>query len=87
MFNPRNNAIRIEKILETPQYMTGEIENDPFNFVSSFLDKKYNSNDTVAQLIDLFDEKYAKYKNIPFVSWNEEDADQFVDDFKKIYSL
>lgn len=87
MFNPRNYAISVEKILSTPQYMTGDIENAPFDFVSSFLDNKYDSNETAAQLIDSFDEKYAKYKNVPFIRWNEEDADQFVDDLKIIYSL
>ena len=87
MFNPRNYAISIEKILGTPQYMTGEIENDPFNFVSSFLDKKYDSNDAAAQLIDSLDAKFAKYKNVPFIRWDEEDAENFVGDLKKIYSL
>ena len=77
----------IEKILGTPQYLTGEIENDPLAFLSSFLDKKYDSNETSAQMIDSFDDKFAAYKNIPLCSWKEEDADQLVADLKKIYSL
>ena len=39
MYNPRNYAISIEKILGTPQYLTGEVENNPLSFLSSFLDK------------------------------------------------
>jgi len=87
MYNPRNYAIAIEKILGTPEYLTGEIEKDPIAFFVGFLDKKYNTNEETAKLIDLFDEKYSKYKNIPLCNWNEEDAKQLVEDLKKIYSL
>lgn len=87
MYNPRNYAIRIEKILGTPEYLTGEIEKNPLAFLSSFLDKVYTLNDEKAKQIDLFDEKFSKYKNVPLCSWDEEDAKQMVDDLKKIYSL
>lgn len=86
MYNSRYYAIQIEKILKTPQSMTGEIERAPLTFLSSFLDKIYDSNDTCAQLIDSFDEKYANYKNVPLCSWSEEDAKQLVEDLRKIYS-
>ncbi|MBQ6819475.1 MAG: hypothetical protein IJP35_07720 [Clostridia bacterium] len=85
MYNPRNYAIRIEKILGTPEHLTGEIEKDPLTFLESFLDKVYDTNDTKTKSIDLFDEKYAKYKNIPLCNWVEEDAKQMTDDLKIIY--
>lgn len=87
MYNPRNYAIRIEKILGTPEYLTGEIEKNPLAFLSSFLDKVYTLNDEKAKQIDLFDEKFSKYKNVPLCSWDVEDAKQMIDDLKKIYSL
>lgn len=87
MYNPRSYAITIEKILGTPQYLTGEIEKDPLAFLSSFLDGKFDSSETAAKLIDQFDEKFAKYKNIPLCNWKEEDAKQLTHDLKKIFSL
>ncbi|MBQ8055417.1 MAG: hypothetical protein IJ270_01195 [Paludibacteraceae bacterium] len=87
MYNPRNYAIAIERILGTPEYLTGEIEKDPLAFLSSFLDKKYDTDKRIAKLIDEFDEKFSKYKTVPLCSWFEEDAKQLVDDLKKIYSL
>ena len=87
MYNPRNYAIQIEKILKTPQSMTGEIERDPITFLSSFLEEKFDSNEACARLIDSFDEKFAKYKNDPLCSWSEDDAKQLVEDLKKIYSM
>lgn len=85
MYNPRNYAIKIERILGTPQNLTGEIEKDPLAFLSSFLDKKYDSNETSAKLIDAFDVKYSKYKNTPLINWNEEDTKQLTDDLKVIF--
>ena len=86
MYNPRSYAIRIEKILGTPEHLTGEIEKDPLEFLKSFLDKVYDDNREKAKLIDLFDEKYAKYGNTPLCNWMEEDAKQMTDDLKAIYS-
>ena len=86
MYNPRSYAIIIERILGTPEYFTGEIEKDPLAFLASFLDKIYETNAAKQNLIDQFDEKYAKYKNIPLSSWAEEDAKQMTDDLKQIYS-
>ncbi len=86
MYNPRVCAISIEKILRTPQYLTGEIENFPLEFLSSFLDNEYKASVEKAKLIDLFDKKYAKYKNTPLCSWAEEDAEQMVKDLKEIFS-
>lgn len=86
MYNPRSYAIIIERTLGTPEYLTGEIEKDPLAFLESFLDKAYEENGTKAKLIDLFDEKYANYKNTPLRNWAEEDAKQMTDDLKKIYS-
>lgn len=37
MYNPRNYAIRIEKILGTPEYLTGEIEKIRLLFYRAFL--------------------------------------------------
>lgn len=84
MYNPRNYARIIERILGTPEYLTGEIEKDPLSFLASFLDKIYETNGPKANLIDLFDEKYAKYKNTPLCSWAEEDTKQMTDDLKTI---
>ena len=67
--------------------MTGKIEHEPLVFVSGFLSKKYDTSATAAQRIDEFDEKFAKYRNVPLCSWNEEDAKQFVEDLRKIYSV
>ena len=86
MYNPRNYARRIEKILGTPEYLTGEIERDPLAFVSSFLDKKFDSNERCAKLIDAFDDKYSKYKDTNLINWDEKDAKQFTDDLKAIFS-
>lgn len=86
MYNPRSYAIIIERILGTPEYLTGEIEKDPLAFLASFLDKVYETNEAKASLIDQFDDKYAMYKNIPLCGWNEEDAKLMTDDLKKIYS-
>ncbi len=85
MYNPRNYAIRIEKILGTPEHLTGEIEKDPLAFLESFLDKVYDTNEAKTKLIDLFDEKYEKYKNTPLCNWVEEDAKQMTDDLKIIF--
>ena len=87
MYNPRNYAIIIEKILETPEYLTGEIEKNPLGFLSSFLDKQCDLNEENAKLIDSLDAKYSKYKNVPLISWDEEDAKQLTNDLKKIFSL
>lgn len=84
MYNPRSFAMIIERILGTPEYLTGEIEKDPLAFLSSFLDKIYETNETKAKLIDQFDKKYAKYKNTPLCRWAEEDAKQMTDDLKTI---
>lgn len=86
MYNPRSYAIIIERILGAPEYLTGEIEKDPLAFLASFLDKIYETNEAKASLIDQFDDKYAKYKNIPLCGWNEDDAKRMTDDLKKIYS-
>lgn len=85
MYNPRNYAIQIEKILGTPQYLTGEIEKDPLSFLSSFLDKTYDASEKSAQLIADFDDKYSKYRNTHLLKWKEEDAKQLVNDFKIIF--
>ena len=87
MYNPRNYAIIIEKILGTPEYLTGEIEKNPLDFLSSFLDKQYELNAESAKLIDSFDTKFSKYKNVPLIDWDEEDAKQLTNDLKKIFSL
>ncbi|MBP3447310.1 MAG: hypothetical protein J6K64_08575 [Clostridia bacterium] len=85
MYNPRNYAISVEKILGTPQYLTGEIENNPLSFLSSFLDEKYNSDEATTQLIDSFDEKFSKYKGLPLANWEEKDAEQLVKDLRRIF--
>ena len=85
MYNPRNYAISIEKILGTPQSLTGEIENNPLSFLSSFLDKRYDLDEATAELIDSFDEKFSKYKGLPLINWEEKDAEQLVKDLKRIF--
>lgn len=87
MYNPRNYAIIIEKILGTPEYLTGEIEKNPLDFLSSFLDKQYDLNEESAKLIDSLDVKFSKYKNVPLLNWKEEDAKQLTDELKIIFSL
>ena len=85
MYNPRNYAISIERILGTPQYLTGEIEKNPISFLSSFLDAKYESDESKIELINAFDEKFSKYKNVPLCNWDEKDAKQLIDDLRKIF--
>jgi len=87
MYNPHNYAIQIEKILGTPQHLTGEIEKDPLTFLSSFLDKKYDSSENSAQLIEDFDNKYSKYRNAHLLKWDEEDAKQLINDLRIIFSV
>ena len=86
MYNPRNYAISIEKILGTPQSLTGEIENNPLSFLSSFFDKRYDLNEATAELIDSVDEKFSKYKGLPLINWEEKDAEQLVKDLRRIFS-
>ena len=86
MYNPRNYARAIERILGIPQSSTGEIENNPLSFLSSFLDEKYNSNETNAKLIGSFDDKFSKYKDAHLKDWAEEDAEELVKELKQIYS-
>ena len=85
MYNPRNYARDIERILGVSQSSTGEIERNPLDFLSSFLDEKYKLNETNAKLIDSFDEKFSKYKNVHLKDWSEEDAQQLVKDLRQIY--
>ena len=87
MYNPRNYAIAIERILGTPQSSTGEIEKNPLAFLESFLDEKYKLNEENARLIDSFDDKFSKYKDAHLNKWKEEDAEQLVKDLKQIYSV
>ena len=87
MYNPRNYARDIERILGISQSSTGEIEKNPLDFLSSFLDEKYKLNETNAKLIDSFDEKFSKYKNVHLKDWLEEDAQQLVKDLRQIYSV
>ena len=87
MYNPRNYARDIERILGIPQSSTGEIERNPLEFLSSFLDEKYKTNETNAKLINSFDEKFSKYKNVHLKDWLEEDAQQLVKDLRQIYSI
>lgn len=87
MYNPRNYARDIERILGVSQSSTGEIERNPLDFLSSFLDEKYKLNETNAKLIDSFDEKFSKYKNVHLKDWSEEDAQQLVKDLRQIYSV
>ena len=86
MYNPRSYARIIERTLGTPEYLTGEIEKDPLAFLASFHDKIYETNGAKANLIDQFDDKYAKYKNTPLCSWAEEDTQQMTNDLKEIDS-
>ena len=87
MYNPRNYARDIERILGVSQSSTGEIERNPLDFLSSFIDEKYKLNETNAKLIDSFDEKFSKYKNVHLKDWSEEDAQQLVKDLRQIYSV
>lgn len=84
MYNPRNYAIAIEKILGTPQSLTGEIEKNPLVFLESFLEEKYKANETNAKLIDSFDEKFSKYKDVHLKDWSEKDAQQLVKSLRQI---
>ena len=86
MYNPRNYAISIEKILGTPQSLIGEIENNPLSFLSSFLDKRYYLDDATAKLIDSFDEEFSKYKGLPLINWEEKDAEKLVNYLRRIFS-
>ena len=86
MYNPRNYAISIEKILGTPQSLTGEIENNPLAFLSSFLDKRYDLDEATAELIDSFDKIFSKYKGLPLINWEEKDAEQLVKYLRRIFS-
>ncbi|MBQ6835804.1 MAG: hypothetical protein IJO47_01985, partial [Clostridia bacterium] len=73
MYNPRNYAISIERILKTPMSMTGEIEKDPLTFISSFIDVAYESKEDKRILIDNFKNKYAIYQGVSLIEWYEED--------------
>lgn len=86
MYNPHNYAVDIEKILKVPYQTANVIEKDPLEYMKSFLDAIYEKSEEKARLIDSFDDKYNKYKNIPFINWDKEDAAQMVKDLRIIMS-
>lgn len=86
MYNPHNYAVDIEKILKVPYQTANVIEKDPLEYMKSFLDAIYEKSEEKARLIDSFDDKYNKYKNIPLINWDKEDAAQMVKDLRIIMS-
>lgn len=86
MYNPHNHAIAIEKILKAPYQTANEIERNPLEYLESYLDAVYEKSEEKARLIDSFDDKYKKYKNVSLINWNEEDAIQMVKDLRIIMS-
>lgn len=86
MYNPHNYAVDIEKILKAPYQTANVIEKDPLEYMKSFLDAIYEKSEEKARLIDSFDDKYNKYKNIPLINWDKEDAAQMVKDLRIIMS-
>lgn len=86
MYNPHSYAVDIEKILKAPYQTANEIEKNPLEYLKSFLDTIYEKTEEKARLIDSFDDKYNKYKNVPLINWNEEYAAQMVKDLRFIMS-
>ncbi len=86
MYNPHSYAVDIEKILKAPYQTANEIGKNPLEYLKSFLDTVYEKSEEKARLIDSFDDKYNKYKNVPLINWNEEDAAQMVKDLRFIMS-
>lgn len=86
MYNPRNYAIIIGKILGVDECSLGKIEHNPLEFLSDFLDKKYGLNEETDNMIDALDSKFSRYKSISLVSWDEEDTKQLTNDLKKIFT-
>ena len=86
MYNPRNYAIIIGKILGVDECSLGKIEHNPLGFLSSFLDNKYGSNEAIDNMIDALDSKFSRYNDVPLISWDEEDTKQLINDLKKIFA-
>lgn len=84
MYNPRNYAVAIEHMLKTSYQAATEIEKNPLGYIESFLDDIYEKSEEKARMIDSFDEKYKKYKDVHLMNWNEEDASQMVKDLRAI---
>lgn len=86
MYNAHSYAVSIERMLNLPYQTANQIENNPLDFIKSFLDKIYNESEEKARLIDVFDGKYSKYQNAHLRNWDEEDAKQFVKDLRVIFA-
>lgn len=86
MYNPHSYAVSIEKILKVPYQAANEIEKNPIEYLRSFLDAVYQKSEEKAKLIDAFDDKYDKYKNVSLINWDEENAAQMAKDLRTIMS-
>lgn len=84
MFNAHSYAISIEKLLNVPAGSADAIERNPLEYMKGFLDKEYDKSEEKATLIDEFDEKYGKYKDMRLGEWSEADAAQMVKDLREI---
>lgn len=86
MYNARNYAISIERLLKLPAQTANEIEKNPLAYLKSFLDAIYEKDGAKAKLIDAFDDKYEQYKDKHLINWEEDDAAQMVKDLREIFS-
>lgn len=86
MYNPHSYAVSLEKLLKASYNSAGEIEKNPLAFISSFLDALAERSDEKRQQVFEFDDKYEKYKNMPFSQWEEADAAQMVKDLRMLLS-
>ena len=84
MYNAHSYAISIERLIQAPCQAANDIEKQPLEYIKGFLDKIYEQSPEKANLIDIFDEKYGKYKNMHLLNWKEEDTAQMVKDLRDI---
>lgn len=86
MYNPHSYAVSLEKLLKAPYNSAGEIEKNPLVYISSFLDALAERSDEKRQQVFVFDDKYERYKDMPFSQWEEADAAQMVKDLRMLLS-
>jgi len=84
MYNPHNYAITIERITTSPAHSADEIEKNPLEYISDILNRLDDESDEKQQQVFAFDDKYEKYKGMPFAKWDEADAAQMVKDLREL---
>ena len=84
MYNPHNYAITIERITKAPAHSAGEIEKNPLGYISGILDRLADESNEKRQQVFAFDDRYEKYKGMPFAKWEEADAAQMVKDLREL---